>query len=752
MDSKTIDYYRNNADVLVARYQSAEDGLSKFFDEAFYGCSKIMDVGCGSGRDLHALLNKGFDAYGVDACSEMLEQAKNFSADAHTIAGRVAQDVLPGLMTLADGTYDGVLCSAVLMHVPDNLLFDSVYNLRRILKPGGRLLVSIPENRPDIDAKTRRDTKGRLFSDLVPEKLSLLIERIGFRTLWSKTTGDSLGRSECKWTSMLFEKLEADTERPLDKVESILNRDRKDATYKLALFRALSEIALTQYNQAEFVGQRKVKIPIESVALKWLEYYWPLIDSEIFIAQKYGEKAHTGQPIAIRKPLKELANLFNGCGGFPAFFTAFKRNALSVKEKVLLKIAMSKIKHTIWNMPVRHAGGGDFDVLDYDKNDKTIILPCDLWRELALTGSWIKDATVLRWAELTAKLSNNEVSLSMVVEKLLSVAEQNRETLSVRKYYEQVAVSECVWSLRPIRERFDIDHVIPFSLWRNNDLWNLLPTLPDVNNKKRDQLPAQELIHDRRDIIISYWEMLRNKFENQFDREAYSLCGENGYNTQNWQATLFSRFSEAIEITACARSVPRWYPDDMGGSTYTKRASSNYKQQRQAVAELVSTQDVWGRSNDELKLVAYDNISTMAFVEYLPMVGSLAAGVFYSGFELRDLDHARECQWVKCPGSVCRKNRFVVRVGGDSMEPKFNLGELLVFEYHRTPRNNGDIVIANLAEFGATSDSAAVDAIKLLQIEKDHWKFRSLNPKYLDINVSKDSCDYPILGVFIHKL
>ncbi|MFO1489432.1 MAG: hypothetical protein U1F77_05495 [Kiritimatiellia bacterium] len=50
---------------------------------------------------------------------------------------------------------------------------------------------------------------------------------------------------------MLFEKLAANADRPLDQVESVLNRDKKDATYKLALFRALAEIAQTQYNRRD---------------------------------------------------------------------------------------------------------------------------------------------------------------------------------------------------------------------------------------------------------------------------------------------------------------------------------------------------------------------------------------------------------------------------------------------------------------------------------------------------------------------
>ena len=48
------------------------------------------------------------------------------------------------------------------------------------------------------------------------------------------------------WTTLLFELRIGSALRPVDQIEGILNRDKKVATYKLALFRALAEIATQQ--------------------------------------------------------------------------------------------------------------------------------------------------------------------------------------------------------------------------------------------------------------------------------------------------------------------------------------------------------------------------------------------------------------------------------------------------------------------------------------------------------------------------
>jgi SAM-dependent methyltransferase len=216
---------------LARKYSTAIGGVSEFFQEAWPVPSRLLDIGCGSGRDFLVLTRAGHTVYGVDACEAMLaaalEECRNQNVDAN---GRLFCESLPMLSSLRADEFDGVLCSGVLMHLPESVLFDSVYNIRRILKPGGRLLISVPLRNDEVDPTSKRDSKGRLFTDLPPEKLCLLLERIGFQILWSKTSGDSLGRASRTWAVMLMVKERGTGNRPLDTVESVLNRDKKDTT------------------------------------------------------------------------------------------------------------------------------------------------------------------------------------------------------------------------------------------------------------------------------------------------------------------------------------------------------------------------------------------------------------------------------------------------------------------------------------------------------------------------------------------
>lgn len=526
---------------------------------------KILDLGCGSGRDLAALLRAGKDAVGADAVPEMVLVAEQtLRVQGLATQGRLFLTELPDLQLFADGEFDGVLCSAVLMHAEEEKLFDTIYAIRRVLRPGGRLRVSIPARRDDLDPHTRRDADGRYFSDLVPAKLQLLLERVGFAPLASRENADALDRAGVAWWSGDFTRQADAGDRPLHLVESILNRDKKDATYKLALFRALADIAQTQSHLAAYTAEGKVRLPIAALAEKWILYYWPIFESDLFIPQRVGEAPGRRGGVAIRKPLDALIRQFRGAGGLSGFYADWKGGRLAGDAEHVFKTTLREFQTTIHTMPAKHAGGGHYDVFQYDARDKTLAMDVALWRELCLMGSWIRDATILRWAEQTEAFAKagdgaRAVKASLVIDRLLLAPDQGRNVTEAQKFFASLRSRPCVWSQRELGGRaFDVDHAMPFSYWRNNDLWNLFPASPEINSKKSDRLPTYRQLHGSRDIIVDYWRGLNGAMGERFEREAQTLLGRASFQRDNWETLLFSRFVEAFEVTANQRGAERW--------------------------------------------------------------------------------------------------------------------------------------------------------------------------------------------------
>ncbi|MFJ4632858.1 class I SAM-dependent methyltransferase [Streptomyces sp. NPDC088847] len=98
---------------------------------------RILDAGCGSGPLFAALRERGAMVSGFDASAGMLELARQRLGDGADLQVADLGSPLP----YADGTFDDVVASLVLHYLED--WGPALAELRRILRPGGRLIASV---------------------------------------------------------------------------------------------------------------------------------------------------------------------------------------------------------------------------------------------------------------------------------------------------------------------------------------------------------------------------------------------------------------------------------------------------------------------------------------------------------------------------------------------------------------------------------------------------------------------------------
>lgn len=120
----------------------------------------------------------------------------------------------------------------------------------------------------------------------------------------------------------------------------------------------------------------------------------------------------------------------------------------------------------------------------------------------------------------------------------------------------------------------------------------------------------------------------------------------------------------------------------------------------------------------------------------VPLVSSVAAGLFAEATDYMPVGYSDE--WVECTVQV-KDHTFALRVEGDSMEPKFEEGCILVVEPDLEARP-GDYVIAKNGDNEAT--------FKQLVRDGGVYMLKPLNPRY----PIRPLADAKIIGVVVQRL
>ncbi len=147
--------------------------------------AKIVDMGCGSGKDVEYLSEEGFDVLGVDYSKEMVDEAQERVPN-----GKFSVMDMRNL-TFDNDTFDGIWCCASIFHIPKEHIPEVLTKFRDILKKDGVMFICVQEGEGErLVEYHQSNNMPRFFAFYKQSEFEELLENAGFKILNSYTEDD----------------------------------------------------------------------------------------------------------------------------------------------------------------------------------------------------------------------------------------------------------------------------------------------------------------------------------------------------------------------------------------------------------------------------------------------------------------------------------------------------------------------------------------------------------------------------------
>ena len=192
---KTLEFYNRNADSFIENtlYADMHETQDRFLDLVKPG-GRILDFGCGSGRDTRYFLSHGYQVDAVDGSAELVRKASE------QLGISVKQQLFQDLSEV--DRYDGIWACASILHLPKSELKDVMQKMTTALHDNGVIYTSFKYG------SYEGERNGRYFTDFTEETIREFLEdmpMLRIRECWV-TVDVRPGRDDEKWLNLILSK------------------------------------------------------------------------------------------------------------------------------------------------------------------------------------------------------------------------------------------------------------------------------------------------------------------------------------------------------------------------------------------------------------------------------------------------------------------------------------------------------------------------------------------------------------------
>jgi len=134
------------------------------------GVKRVLDLGCGAGRHMVYLAQRGVQVWGLDSSEEALKMAQEALAKTG-LRGELTAGSMYETLPYARGFFDAIVCTKALNHGTIGSIRLAIKEMERALKPGGGLFMVVTKSRKVLPSKKQeRDCEIIAERTLIPKQ------------------------------------------------------------------------------------------------------------------------------------------------------------------------------------------------------------------------------------------------------------------------------------------------------------------------------------------------------------------------------------------------------------------------------------------------------------------------------------------------------------------------------------------------------------------------------------------------------
>ena len=196
LDKSTLDYYNSKAkdfvtDTVAVAFTEMQDTFLEYIPKG----GRILDFGCGSGRDTKYFISKGYDVDATDGSEELCKIASEYTGI------KIKQMLFEELDEVE--LYDGVWACASILHVEKKQLPEILKKIATATKKGGVVYTSFKYG------EFEGIRNGRFFTYLTEESFGEILRSVSdlaIEKLWISADVRA-ERGEARWLNIVLRKL-----------------------------------------------------------------------------------------------------------------------------------------------------------------------------------------------------------------------------------------------------------------------------------------------------------------------------------------------------------------------------------------------------------------------------------------------------------------------------------------------------------------------------------------------------------------